>query len=144
MAGSLNRVMIIGHLGRDPEVKNTQTGGKIVNLTVATSESWKDKATGEKKSRTEWHRVVIFNDHAATFAEKFLQKGALVYVEGALQTRKWTDQSGVEKYSTEIVISAFKGELSSLGDKGDGASVPAQTGQKATPADDMDGDVIPF
>ena len=137
--------MIIGHLGRDPEVKNTQTGGKIVNLTVATSESWKDKATGEKKSRSEWHRVVIFNEHAANFAEKYLQKGALVYVEGALQTRKWVDQSGVEKYSTEIVVSAFKGELSSLGGKSDGGSAPAQTQRaSAAPADDMDGDAIPF
>jgi single-strand DNA-binding protein len=150
LAGSLNKVQIIGHLGKDPEVRNTQTGGKIVNLTVATSESWKDKASGEKKERTEWHRVVIFAEHAANFAEKYLHKGDMVYVEGALQTRKWTDQAGVEKYSTEIVVSQFKGELTSLGSKGDGggSSAPAQTQQRmgrvdVSAAADID-DSIPF
>ncbi|MDO8606276.1 MAG: single-stranded DNA-binding protein [Phaeospirillum sp.] len=115
MAGSVNKVILLGNLGRDPEVRTSQDGSKIVNLNIATSESWKDRATGERKEKTEWHRVVIFNPNLADIAERYLKKGSSVYVEGALQTRKWTDQSGAEKYSTEIVIGKFKGELTLLG-----------------------------
>ena len=111
MAGSVNKVILVGNLGRDPEVRNTQDGTKIVNFTLATSETWNDRASGERKERTEWHRVVIFNDRIAEVAERYLKKGAKIYVEGALQTRKWTDQSGQERYSTEVVIGRFKGEL---------------------------------
>ncbi len=114
MAGSVNKVILVGNLGKDPEVRTTQDGTKIVNLTLATSETWNDRASGERKERTEWHRVVIFNDRVADIAERFLRKGRKVYVEGALQTRKWTDQSGQEKYSTEVVIGRFKGELTLL------------------------------
>ncbi len=122
MAGSVNKVILIGNLGRDPEVRHAQDGTKIVNLNLATSESWKDRNSGDRKEKTEWHRVVIFNDRIADVAERYLKKGSKVYVEGALQTRKWTDQSGVEKYSTEIVISRFKGELTLLdGREGGGA-----------------------
>ncbi|GAN80162.1 single-stranded DNA-binding protein [Acidocella aminolytica] len=111
MAGSVNKVIIVGNLGRDPEVRNTQSGMKVVNLAVATSESWNDKASGERKELTEWHRVVIMNDRLADVAEKYLRKGSKVYLEGKLQTRKWTDQSGQERYTTEIMIGRFNGEL---------------------------------
>ena len=114
MAGSVNKVILIGNLGKDPEVRNTQTGGKIVNLTLATSESWKDKSSGERKERTEWHRVVIFNERLGDVAERYARKGSKVYVEGALQTRKWTDQAGQEKYTTEVVIGQYNGELTLL------------------------------
>jgi len=115
MAGSVNKVILVGNLGRDPEVRTSQDGSKIVNLNIATSENWKDRATGERKEKTEWHRVVIFNPNLADIAERYLKKGSSVYIEGALQTRKWTDQSGQEKYSTEVVIGRFKGELTLLG-----------------------------
>jgi single-strand DNA-binding protein len=118
MAGSVNKVILIGNLGRDPELRSTQDGTRIANLAVATSESWRDRVSGERKERTEWHRVVIFNERLAEIAEKYLKKGAKVYVEGALQTRKWTDQGGQERYSTEIVLTRFRGELTML----DGAS----------------------
>jgi single-strand DNA-binding protein len=111
MAGSVNKVILVGNLGKDPEVRTTQDGTKIVNLTLATSENWTDRASGERKERTEWHRVVIFNDRIGDVAERYLRKGRKVYVEGALQTRKWTDQSGQERYTTEVVISRFRGEL---------------------------------
>lgn len=111
MAGSVNKVILIGNLGKDPEVRTTQAGQKIVNFTLATSETWNDKASGERKEQTEWHRVVVFNERVADVAEKYLKKGRKVYVEGALQTRKWTDQSGQEKYTTEVVIGRFRGEL---------------------------------
>lgn len=114
MAGSVNKVILVGNLGRDPEVRHGQDGSKIVNLSVATSESWKDRMSGERKEKTEWHRVVIFNDRVADVAERFLKKGSKVYVEGSLQTRKWTDQQGQERYSTEVVIGKFKGELTLL------------------------------
>ncbi|MCB1538080.1 MAG: single-stranded DNA-binding protein [Rhodospirillales bacterium] len=114
MAGSVNKVMLIGNLGRDPEVKTMQNGGKVCNLSVATSESWKDKATGERKEKTEWHRVVVFNENIINVCENYLKKGAKVYVEGQLETRKWTDQSGQEKYSTEVVLRPFRGELTML------------------------------
>jgi len=108
---SVNKVILVGNLGKDPEVRTTQDGTKIVNLTLATSETWNDRASGERKERTEWHRVVIFNDRIGDVAERFLRKGRKVYIEGALQTRKWTDQSGQEKYTTEVVIGRFRGEL---------------------------------
>src|SRR5438132_11681801 len=114
MAGSVNKVILIGNLGRDPELRSTQDGIRIANLAVATSESWRDRVSGERKERTEWHRVVIFNERLAEIAEKYLKKGAKVYVEGALQTRKWTDNSGQERYTTEIVLTRFKGELTML------------------------------
>lgn len=120
MAGSVNKVILVGNLGRDPEVRTSQDGSKIVNLNIATSEQWKDRSSGERKEKTEWHRVVIFNPNLADVAERYLKKGSSVYVEGALQTRKWTDQQGVEKYSTEIVIGRFKGELTLLGGRGEG------------------------
>ncbi len=111
MAGSVNKVILIGNLGKDPEVRNAQNGSKIVTFTLATSESWNDKASGERKEKTEWHRVVVFNERIADVAERFLKKGRKVYVEGSLQTRKWTDQSGQEKFTTEVVIDRFRGEL---------------------------------
>ncbi len=122
MAGSVNKVILIGNLGKDPEVRSMQNGGKVVNLSIATSETWRDKNSGERQEKTEWHRVVIFNEKLGEVAEKYLKKGAKVYVEGALQTRKWTDNSGVEKYSTEVVLQRFRGELTMLdGGKGGGA-----------------------
>jgi single-strand DNA-binding protein len=114
MAGSVNKVILVGNLGKDPEVRSTQDGSKIVNLTLATSETWNDRASGERKEKTEWHRVVIFNDRVADVAERFLKKGAKIYVEGALQTRKWTDQGGQERYTTEVVIGRFNGALTML------------------------------
>jgi single-strand DNA-binding protein len=123
MAGSVNKVILVGNLGRDPEVRNTQDGRKIVNLALATSDTWNDRQTGERKERTEWHRIVVFNDRTADFAEKYLKKGAKIYVEGALQTRKWTDQGGQERYTTEVVIQQFGGQLTSLdGRQGGGDS----------------------
>ena len=119
MAGSVNKVILIGNLGKDPEVRSMQNGGKVANLSIATSESWRDKATGEKKEKTEWHRVVIFGN-LAEIAEKYLKKGSKVYVSGSLQTRKWTDQSGAEKYSTEVVLQGYGGELTMLDGKGGG------------------------
>jgi single-strand DNA-binding protein len=114
MAGSVNKVILVGNLGKDPEVRSTQDGSKIVNLTLATSETWNDRASGERKEKTEWHRVVVFNDRVADVAERFLKKGAKIYVEGALQTRKWTDQQGQERYTTEVVIGRFNGQLTML------------------------------
>ena len=114
MAGSVNKVILVGNLGRDPEIRSTQDGTRIANLSVATSESWRDKASGERKERTEWHRVVIFNDKLVEIVEKYLKKGAKVYLEGALQTRKWTDNSGQERYSTEVVLQRYRGELTML------------------------------
>jgi single-strand DNA-binding protein len=120
MAGSVNKVILVGNLGKDPEVRRLNSGEPVVNLSVATSESWRDKATGERKEKTEWHRVVIFNENIAKVAEQYLKKGSTVYIEGQLQTRKWTDQAGVEKYSTEVVLQKFRGELTMLGGKGGG------------------------
>src|SRR5471032_2904598 len=122
MAGSVNKVILVGNLGKDPEVRRMQNGNPVVNLSVATSESWRDKATGERKEKTEWHRVVIFSEGLAKVAEQYLKKGAKVYIEGALQTRKWTDQSGVEKYSTEVVLQGFNSNLTML-DGRSGAAV---------------------
>jgi single-strand DNA-binding protein len=120
MAGSVNKVILVGNLGKDPEVRRLNSGEPVVNLSLATSESWRDKATGERKEKTEWHRVVIFNENIAKVAEQYLKKGSTVYIEGQLQTRKWTDQAGVEKYSTEVVLQKFRGELTMLGGKGGG------------------------
>ena len=114
MAGSVNKVIIVGNLGRDPEVRSFQNGGKVVNLNIATSESWRDKASGERKERTEWHRVSILNEPLAKIAEQYLKKGSKVYIEGQLETRKWQDQSGAEKYTTEIVLRPYRGELTLL------------------------------
>ena len=120
MAGSVNKVILIGNLGADPEIKRTQDGRPIANLRIATSETWRDKNTGERKEKTEWHRVVIFNEQLCKIAEQYLKKGAKVYIEGALQTRKWTDQSGVEKYSTEVVLQNFNSTLTMLDTRGGG------------------------
>lgn len=120
MAGSVNKVILIGNLGRDPEVRQTQGGEDIVHLSIATSETWRDKNSGERKERTEWHRVVIFNDNLGKVAKQYLKKGAKVYLEGTLQTRKWTDQQGQEKYTTEVVIPRFRGELTMLDGRGEG------------------------
>ena len=126
MAGSVNKVILVGNLGRDPEVRSTQDGTKVANLSLATSENWKDKNSGERRERTEWHRVVIFNERLADVAEKYLKKGSKVYIEGQLQTRKWTDQSGTEKYTTEIVLQRFRGELTMLDGRG---GAPADAGE---------------
>ena len=122
MAGSVNKVILVGNLGKDPEVRHTQDGRPIVNLSVATSENWRDKQTGERKERTEWHRVVIFNENLAKIAEQYLKKGAKVYLEGQLQTRKYTDKDGVEKYSTEVVLQQYRGELTMLDARGGGGN----------------------
>jgi single-strand DNA-binding protein len=114
MAGSVNKVILVGNVGKDPEVRTSQDGTKIVNFSLATSETWNDRASGERKERTEWHRVVVFNDRIGEVVEKYVRKGSKLYVEGALQTRKWTDQAGVEKYTTEVVIQRFRGELTML------------------------------
>ena len=120
MAGSVNKVTLLGNLGRDPEVRSTQDGMKIVNLSIATSERWKDRNSGEQRERTEWHRVVIFNEALARIAEQYLRKGSTVYIQGQLQTRKWTDQQGVEKYTTEVVLQRYRGELTLLGSRSEG------------------------
>jgi single-strand DNA-binding protein len=114
---SVNKVTLVGSLGRDPEIKTANSGLKIVNLSVATSERWRDKQTGERQEKTEWHRVVVFNERLADVAEKYLRKGSKVYIEGALQTRKWTDQSGQDRYSTEVVLQKYRGEIVLLGDR---------------------------
>ena len=118
MAGSVNKVILVGNLGRDPEVRSMQSGDKVCNLSLATSENWRDKNTGERREKTEWHRVVIFDPRLVDVAEKYLRKGSKVYIEGQLQTRKWTDQSGQEKYSTEVVLQRFRGELTMLDSRG--------------------------
>jgi single-strand DNA-binding protein len=121
MAGSVNKVILIGNLGADPEIRTLPSGERVANLRLATSENWRDKATGERKEKTEWHRVTIFNDNISKVVEQFCRKGSKIYVEGALQTRKWTDQSGAERYSTEVVIQRFKGELTLLDGRGESA-----------------------
>jgi len=134
MAGSVNRVILVGNLGKDPEIKTMQDGNPVVNLSLATSESWKDKSTGERREKTEWHRIVIFNENLAKVAQNYLKKGSKIYIEGQLQTRKWTDQSGVEKYSTEVVLQRFRGELTMLDSRGDAEQ--SGGGYTAPPADD--------
>ncbi|THD84419.1 single-stranded DNA-binding protein [Aliigemmobacter aestuarii] len=120
MAGSVNKVIIVGNLGRDPEVRSFQNGGKVVNLRIATSETWRDRNTGERKERTEWHSVAIFSEPLAKIAEQYLRKGSKVYIEGALETRKWQDQSGQDRYTTEIVLRPYRGELTLLDGRGEG------------------------
>lgn len=128
MAGSLNKVQLIGNLGKDPEVRNGQDGSKFATFTLATNERWKDKQTNETKDRTEWHRVVVFNDRLAEICEQYLKKGAKVYIEGQLQTRKWTDNTGIEKYTTEVVLTRFRGEMVMLDSKNDNSSYAAPAG----------------
>jgi len=151
MSGSVNKVIIIGNLGRDPEVRTFQGGGKVVNLRIATSETWRDKASGERKERTEWHSVAIFNEPLGKIAEQYLHKGSTVYIEGQLETRKWQDQSGADKYTTEIVLRPFNGALTLLGGKTDDDGRREERepqrgggfGAGGRPQDD-DGDDIPF
>lgn len=130
MAGSVNKVLLVGNLGKDPEVRTTQAGDKIVSMTIATSETWTDKGSGERKERTEWHRIVCYNDRISDFAERYLRKGVKVWVEGSLQTRKWTDQQGQEKYTTEVVVGRFRGEIQSLEAVGGGSNGQRQEGQQ--------------
>ena len=142
MAGSVNKVILVGNLGRDPEIRSTSDGTRIANLNLATSESWRDRNSGERKERTEWHRVVIFNERLVELAEKYLRKGSKIYVEGALQTRKWTDNAGVEKYSTEVVLQRFRGELTML----DGARTGGGAMESGADYDDgyMGGDAVRY
>jgi single-strand DNA-binding protein len=141
---SVNKAILVGHLGKDPEIRATNNGDKIANLSVATSESWRDKASGERKEKTEWHKVVIFNEGLAKLAESYLRKGSKVYLEGALQTRKWTDKDGVEKYSTEIVLQKYRGELVLLDSKGDSDATHSRADRPAETFNaDLD-DEIPF
>ncbi len=120
MAGTVNKVILVGNLGRDPEVRSTQDGTKITHLSVATTDTWRDRTSGERRERTEWHRIVIFNEKLGEVAEKYLRKGAKVYLEGALQTRKWTDQSGQDRYTTEVVLQRYRGEMTMLDPRGGG------------------------
>ncbi len=158
MAGSVNKVILVGNLGRDPEIRSTQDGLRIANLSVATSESWRDKNSGERKEKTEWHRVAIFNERLVDIVEKYLKKGSKVYIEGALQTRKWTDNSGQERYTTEVVLQRFRGELTMLdgrsggGEGGFPSDAPEEDAPRASApraaarvpaAQDLD-DEIPF
>jgi single-strand DNA-binding protein len=162
MAGSVNKVILVGNLGKDPEIRRTQDGRPIANLSVATSETWRDKGTGERKEKTEWHRVVIFSEPLCKIVEQYLKKGAKVYIEGQLQTRKWTDQSGVEKYSTEVVLQGFNSTLTMLegrsgggggsfgsddsgefGSSGPASSAPRRPVAAGSRNSDMDDD-IPF
>ena len=128
MAGSVNKVILVGNLGADPEIRTLNSGDRVANLRLATSETWRDRGSGERKERTEWHRVVIFNDNLVKVAENYLRKGSKVYVEGALQTRKWSDQSGQEKFSTEVVLQKFRGELTMLDGKGEGGGMSRDEG----------------
>ena len=130
MAGSVNKVILVGNLGKDPEVRSFQNGGKVVNFTLATSETWNDRASGERKEKTEWHNVVIKNDKLGEIAEKYLKKGSKVYLEGRMETRKWQDQSGVDKYTTEVVIPAFRGELTMLSGRGEEGGAGAGSGDR--------------
>jgi single-strand DNA-binding protein len=155
MAGSVNKVILIGNLGREPEIRSMQNGGKVCNLSIATSERWKDRTSGEQQEKTEWHRVVIFDDRLVDVAEKYLQKGSKVYLEGELQTRKWADQSGQDKYTTEVVLRRFRGQLTMLDTRGGGAGAgggydspqdyapPQDSGPGPTNGGDLD-DEIPF
>ena len=122
MAGSVNKVILIGNLGADPEIRTLNSGDRVANLRIATSETWRDRGTGERREKTEWHRVVVFNENIVKVCEQYLRKGSKVYVEGAIQTRKWTDQQNQERYSTEIVLQKFRGELTMIGGRGEGAS----------------------
>jgi len=133
MAGSVNKVILVGNLGRDPEIRSMQNGGKVANLSVATSDSWRDRTSGERQERTEWHRVVVFDDKLVEIIEKYLRKGAKIYLEGQLQTRKWTDQSGQEKYSTEVVLQRYRGELTMLDGRSGGGGESMQGDDRSAP-----------
>jgi single-strand DNA-binding protein len=137
MAGSVNKVILIGNLGKDPEIRRTQDGRPIANLSVATSESWRDKTTGERKEKTEWHRVVVFNEGLCKIIEQYLKKGSKVYLEGALQTRKWTDKEGHDKYSTEVVLQGFNSQLTMLDTRGGGSGSGSGSGSGASAGDDF-------
>ena len=128
MAGSVNKVILLGNLGQDPVVRTSQDGNKIVQLSIATSERWKDRNSGEQREKTEWHRVVIFNENLSNIAEQYLKKGSTIFVEGQLQTRKWQDQNGIDKYTTEIVLGRFRGELAMIGNRNDNVGI--EDGQK--------------
>jgi single-strand DNA-binding protein len=154
MAGSVNKVIIVGNLGKDPEIRTFQNGGRVASFSVATSESWKDKSTGEKKERTEWHRISVLNENLVGIVERFLKKGSKVYLEGQLETRKWTDKEGKERYSTEVVLRPFRGELTmldgksangnaapSFGDETPAAAISSGGGRSSAPELD---DEIPF
>lgn len=142
---SVNKVILVGNLGRDPEVRTFQNGGKVCNLSIATSETWKDKNTGERKERTEWHSVAIMSEPIVRIAEQYLRKGSKVYIEGQLQTRKWQDQTGADRYSTEVVLKPYKGELTLLdGPRRDEPEEGMYSDRGPAPADDLDGDLIPF
>ena len=145
MSGSVNKVILIGNLGKDPEIRHTQDGKAIASFSLATTESWRDKSSGERKEKTEWHRIVVFNESIAKVVEQYLKKGSTVYIEGSLQTRKWTDKDGAEKYSTEVVLQAFNGTLTMLGGKPDGeVERPARASQtQAAARRDLD-DEVPF
>lgn len=145
MAGSVNKVILVGNVGKDPEVRRSQDGAPIVNLSVATSESWRDKASGERKERTEWHRVVIFNENIAKVVEQYVKKGSKVYVEGQLQTRKWQDSNGNDKYSTEVILTKFRGEFTLLDTRGGGSHGDEKPPKELATAGgpDLD-DEIPF
>lgn len=162
MAGSVNKVILIGNLGRDPEVRTMSSGGRVCNLSVATSEQWRDRNSGERREKTEWHRVVIFNDNLVTVCERYLRKGSKVYLEGQLETRKWQDQSGQDRYSTEVVLRPYRGELTMLDGRQEGAGAGSGYGDdsrgrydsgpgyegappagRGGPPDDLD-DEIPF
>jgi single-strand DNA-binding protein len=136
MAGSINKVILIGNLGRDPEIRTMQNGNKVANLRVATNERWKDRTSGEMQERTEWHSVVIFNEHLLGIAERFLKKGSKLYLEGQLQTRKWIDNQGVEKYSTEIVLNRFRGEIQMLDSRGEGGGSTYDAGSASSSSTD--------
>ena len=123
MAGSVNKVILLGNLGQDPVVRTSQDGNKIVQLSIATSERWKDRNSGEQREKTEWHRVVIFNENLSNIAEQYLKKGSTIFVEGQLQTRKWQDQNGIDKYTTEIVLGRFRGELAMIGNRNDNVGI---------------------
>jgi single-strand DNA-binding protein len=158
MAGSVNKVILVGNLGADPEIRSLTSGDRVANLRIATSESWRDRSSGERKEKTEWHRVVVFNENIVKVCEQYLRKGAKVYVEGAIQTRKWTDQAGAEKYSTEIVLQKFRGELTMLDGRGDNEGASEGGGynggfssgpraQSSAPREDFSADLddeIPF
>ncbi|MDL2203554.1 single-stranded DNA-binding protein [Brucella intermedia] len=136
MAGSVNKVILVGHLGADPEIRRLASGDAVANLRIATSESWRDRQTGERKDRTEWHSVVIFNENLAKVAEQYLKKGAKVYIEGALQTRKWQDQNGNDRYSTEVVLQKFRGEIQMLDSRGEGGSTDSGSSGSSRDLDD--------
>ena len=131
MAGSVNKVILIGNLGRDPEIRSFQNGGRVASFSIATSENWKDKTSGEKKERTEWHRISVLNDKLVEIVERYVKKGSKLYIEGQLETRKWTDKDGQEKYTTEVVLRPYRGEITMLDSKGGGGSISSSASEEA-------------